>query len=167
MRRRAWTTRWRTHLLALTTADALDRWQERRLTGLADGTAQRILNDLRSALNTAAKRHRDKLPPSFAQTIKDGLAHRVNAGPAVAREAQVLTDADVRRVISAAWEIDREGAWNGDLARLVLVLAATGARFGQVIRMKVGDVQERPAHGSRVPKGPRHRESVAHRRPGG
>jgi integrase len=73
-------------------------------------------------------------------TIKDGLA-TVNAAPAVAREAQVLPDADVRAIISAAWEVDAGDEWEGDLGRLVLVLAATGARFGQIVRMTVADVQ--------------------------
>lgn len=53
----------------------------------------------------------------------------------------MLTDADVRRLIAAATDVDAEGGWEGDLLRLVLVLAATGARFSQVIRMRVADVQ--------------------------
>jgi integrase len=44
-------------------------------------------------------------------------------------------------LISAAWQIDDENGWEGDLARLIVVLAATGARFSQVIRMTVADVQ--------------------------
>jgi integrase len=52
-----------------------------------------------------------------------------------------LPDADVRRIISAAWEVDAEGGWGGDLGRIVLALAATGARFSQVARMTVADVQ--------------------------
>ena len=40
-------------------------------------------------------------------------------------------------------EVDAEDEWNGDLARLVITLAATGGRFSQVTRMRVGDVQAR------------------------
>jgi integrase len=54
---------------------------------------------------------------------------------------QILPNADVRRIVAAAWEIDKEGGWSGDLARLVLVLAATGTRFSQAVRMTVADVQ--------------------------
>ena len=53
----------------------------------------------------------------------------------------MLPDADVRALISAAWEVDAARAWDGDLARIVLVLAATGARFSQIARMTVADVQ--------------------------
>ncbi len=124
--------------LAALTTDDLASWRE-GLT-MAPGSARRVVNDLRAALNTAAKRGKESLPPNIRETIKDGLAS-THAAPAVAREAQVLPDADVRRIISAAWEVDAEGGWDGDLARLVLVLAATGARFSQAVRMTVADVQ--------------------------
>ena len=65
----------------------------------------------------------------------------MNASAPVAREAQVLPDFDVRALISATRELDAESEWGGDLARIVLVLAATGARFSQIIRMTVADVQ--------------------------
>jgi len=39
----------------------------------------------------------------------------------------VLPDKDIRRIIKAAQEIDEADDWNGDLARLIVVLAATGA----------------------------------------
>ena len=88
--------------LALVTIDALRPWQERALTGLADSSVQRVVNDLKAALNAAAERHRERLPPSFRDTIRDGLA-RKRAGPARAREAQILPDADIRRIVAAAW----------------------------------------------------------------
>ena len=47
----------------------------------------------------------------------------------------------MRRLVDAAWVIDREQDWDGDLGRLVLVLAATGARFSQVARLLVADLQ--------------------------
>ena len=99
-------------------------------------SAQRVVNDLKAALNTAARSAKAQLPAAIRDTIKDGLA-TVNAVAPVAREAQVLPDSDVRAIISAAWEVDTGSEWGGDLARIVLVLAATGARFSQVIRMTV------------------------------
>jgi len=116
----------------------LSRWRE-GLT-MAAGSVQRTVNDFKAALNAAAKRGKEQLPATVRDTIKDGLA-TVHAAPAVAREAQVLPDADVRAIISAAWEVDAAAGWQGDLGRIVVVLAATGARFSQVIRMTVADVQ--------------------------
>jgi integrase len=124
-------------LAAVTTSD-LTKWREG--LKMAAGSVQRTVNDFKAALNAAAKRAKAQLPATMRDTIKDGLA-TVSAAPAVAREAQVLPDADVRAIISAAWEVDAEGEWEGDLGRLVLVLAATGARFSQIVRMTVADVQ--------------------------
>ena len=52
-----------------------------------------------------------------------------------------MPDGDVRAIVSAAWEFDAERGWEGDLGRLVVTLAATGARFSQIARMMVADVQ--------------------------
>jgi len=52
-----------------------------------------------------------------------------------ARENQVLTDEQIRRVVAASLALDE------DFGRLVMLLAATGARFAQVQRMRVADVQ--------------------------
>jgi integrase len=53
----------------------------------------------------------------------------------------VLSDADVRRVVEAAWRVDTAGEWGGDLGRLILLLAATGSRFSGIVRLRVADVQ--------------------------
>ena len=124
--------------LAALTTDDLAKWRDSLAKTL--GSAQRVANDFKAALNAAAKRYKAKLPATVRDTIKDGLA-KVDAASATAREAQVLTDADVRRIVSAASEVDAEGGWDGDLGRVILVLAATGARFSQIIRMTVADVQ--------------------------
>ena len=52
----------------------------------------------------------------------------------VARHA-LLSDEEIRRAIEAAYGLD------ADLGALVLVLAATGARFSQAVRITVADVQ--------------------------
>jgi integrase len=122
--------------LASLTTDDLRKWRK----GLRLSAPQRVVNDFKAALNAAAANHKAQLPPTMRDTIRDGLAS-VGAVGAVAREAQILPDADVRAIISAAWEVDGAGDWGGDLARLVLVLAATGARFSQLIRMTIADVQ--------------------------
>jgi integrase len=135
------------HVLSLPLADKpIAGINERDLrawrTGLQmpEGTARRTTNDFRAALNTAAKRYKAQMPAKIREDIRDGLAIKTAVAPA-AREAQVLPDADIRRIIAAACEIDDEQEWEGDLMRIVLVLAATGARFSQVIRMRVADVQ--------------------------
>jgi integrase len=98
------------------------------------------VNDLKAALNASAAANRKRLPAELALVIRHGLKSP-EAKAAVARPAQVLPDADVRRILSSAAEIDLEGNWGGDLHRLILILAATGARFSQVIRLTVADVQ--------------------------
>lgn len=110
------------------------------LGNMAPATRARLRNDLRAALNAAARAHRARLPASLPATIREGLADARSTAPS-ARGIQVLPDADIRRIISAAAEVDREGSWEGDLERLILVLAATGARFSQVARLTVADVQ--------------------------
>jgi integrase len=124
--------------LAALTADDLAKWRE-GLKGRVNAP-QRTVNDFKAALNAAARRAKTQLPPTMRDTISDGLAS-MRAEPVVAREAQVLPDADVRRIISAAWDIDAADGWDGDLGRIVLVLAATGARFSQIVRMTIADVQ--------------------------
>jgi len=127
--------------LAALTADDLARWRERLGKTMADLSVRRVANDFRAALNAAGKRQRGELPSTFRDTVRDGLAAPRGATGGGAREKQVLADADVRRIISAAWDIDAEGDWDGDLGRMVTVLAATGQRFGQIARLRVADLQ--------------------------
>ncbi|MGY2053078.1 tyrosine-type recombinase/integrase [Methylobacterium sp. JK268] len=126
-------------LPALTTDD-LQTWRGRVAGRLTEGTVRRAVNDFRAALNAAASRYAAQLPGSMSDIIRNGLAATSSTAP-VARERQILTDADVRRIVAAANEVDAAGDWEGDLARLVLALAATGARFSQIQRMTVADVQ--------------------------
>ena len=78
--------------------------------------------------------------PKLSLIIKNGLA-TVDAETAQARDKLALPDADIRRIVQAAATVDAEDGWDGDLLRMVLVLSATGARFSQVKRNAVGDVQ--------------------------
>lgn len=59
----------------------------------------------------------------------------------VARYNQILSDGDIARLLRFARQVDTEQDWSGDLYRLVVGLAATGARFSQLVRMQVRDVQ--------------------------
>jgi integrase len=120
------------------TSEDLSDW--RRSLQMGPGGVRRMTNDFKAALNAAASRYASRLPPRFRNIVKDGLKSGAAESP-VAREAQILPDADIRALIEAAWAVDAESDWGGDLARMVLLLAATGARFSQVQRITVADVQ--------------------------
>ncbi|WP_375778576.1 hypothetical protein ACE103_05285 [Bradyrhizobium sp. ma5] len=59
----------------------------------------------------------------------------------VARDNQILSDEKVGIVLRSARAIDEKQDFDGGLYRLVVCLAATGARYAQVRRMRVGDAQ--------------------------
>lgn len=121
-------------LADLTEADLI-AWQLRLAAG-KPASLQRIVNDLKAALNTAFIANRRVMPADLPTTIKYGL--KVDAPEVLlanARENQILADDLVRRIVAAAIAID------ADFGRLVVLLAATGARFSQIARMRVGDVQ--------------------------
>lgn len=101
---------------------------------LARATVNRLLNDLRAALNAAAEKHRRELPAHLPIEIKIGT--RALPSAVVARK-QLLSEAEVRRAIEAAFEVDE----TGDFGRLVLVAATTGSRFSQIAKLTVGHVQ--------------------------
>jgi integrase len=126
-----------TLLAELTEAD-LYAWQK-RIHSRAVTSLQRVANDLKAALNAAWVMHRKALPSDLPITIKYGLRSQVGVQKpkSVARDNQILTDDQVRKIVAAAVALDEDG----DFARLVVVLAATGARFAQVTRMTVRDVQ--------------------------
>jgi integrase len=120
--------------LAKLKAAAIVEWRNGLADHLAPATVNRILNDLRAALNAAAESHRNELPSRIAAEIKIGtkaLSIRTNT------RKQLLTDAELRKVIAAAFEIDADG----DFGRLVLLAATTGARFSQLAALTVEAVQ--------------------------
>jgi integrase len=122
-------------------------WREELPGELKATTKQRLTNDLKAALNGAWCRfsaEQKKLNPTFLAIVKDGLkAERIDDDDdaSVARDNQILTDAQVSALLRATGEIDAEQECEGDLYRLVVCLAATGARFAQVRRMRVADAQ--------------------------
>jgi integrase len=136
------------HLHALTEDDLL-KWREELPAELKGTTKQRLTNDLKAALNGAWPRlssEQKKLNPTFLSIVKDGFkAQRIDDDDeaSVARDNQILTDAQIGTLLRAAREIDAEQGYEGDLYRLAVFLAATGARFAQARRMRVSDAQRK------------------------
>jgi integrase len=102
--------------------------------GISASTVNRLLNDLRAALYAAVEKHRRELPAHVAIEIRVGT--KALSTKTQARQ-QVLPDAQVHNLVDSAFEIDS----SGDFGRLVLLLAATGARYSQVTSLTVGDIQ--------------------------
>lgn len=128
-----------TRLDALT-EEQLAAW----LSGLGDQLKttrkRRIATDLRAALNAAHRAARKQLPTDFAETVRLGLKMDISSiGEQYEEivEGMILSDEAVRALVTAAYRVDDDG----DLGRLVICLAATGARFSQLRRMRVRDVQ--------------------------
>ena len=120
------------------TSDDLSKWRKER-TSLGESSIRRLVNDFRAALNAAAVQHRRRMPGLIVE-IQAGFKSN-GAVSTIAREKQALSDIEIRNILAAASRVDTDGEWEGDLFRLVVVLAATGARYSQVIRMKVSDVR--------------------------
>lgn len=122
----------------------LHEWRENLPNTLKESTKRRAVNDLRAALNDAYSANRKRLPATLPETIRQGLKSPLvdedEAEPA-ARENQILSDAQVGALLAASREIDEDKKWDGDLFPLVLTLAATGARFSQISRMRIVDFQ--------------------------
>lgn len=119
----------------------LGEWADGLDPALAATTRRRLVNDLKAALNDAVRRNWRQLPPELPQAIRFGLKlSEFEAGTAT-RDNQILSDTQVRGLIIAAQSVDLRDGWDGDLYRLVLLLAATGARYSQLTRLRVVDVQ--------------------------
>lgn len=123
----------------------LAEWRDGLPDDWRSATKQRLINDLKAALNDALAADHGGSLAAVSSIISHGLRSiEPDDGDdeeTIARDDQILTDSEVARLILAAREVDAEGGWEGDLHRLVHVLASTGARFSQVTRIKVGDVQ--------------------------
>jgi integrase len=118
---------------------ALRAWRRRLNPQFKHATTQRLVSDLKAALNAFYVENRKRLPADFAETVRIGLKTPSLEMPTEPKsyQAQMLTDEQVRAVVQAAIEQDDDG----DFSRLVLVMAATGARFAQVKRLRVEDLQ--------------------------
>ena len=129
-------------LHALKAAD-IRAWRTRaRAKGVKPASLKRIANDFRAALNNAGEDHKRALPDRFPMEIREGfLPSTADRFVVATRPNMVLPDADVRRLIASAREVDLEQGWDGDLVRLIVTLAATGARFSQAARCTVSNLQ--------------------------
>jgi integrase len=118
--------------LAKLRSSTIESWRAKLPADMKPASVNRLLSDLRAALNAAIEKHRRELPGSTAIEIKVGTR-----ALSVEDEAryQLLTAKQVQAIVKAARAVDE------DFGRLVLLAAATGARFSQLIRVKVGDVQ--------------------------
>jgi integrase len=112
--------------LARFTVQAIGDWRAKLPAELAPTTKNRILNDLRAALNAAAIKYRHALPSHIA-------AEHISSSP----RRQLLTNEQVRAIVDAAFEVDTDG----DFGRLIMLAAVTGARFSQLAELTVVDVQ--------------------------
>jgi len=119
------------------TEDDLEAWRNSLDPKLKGTTKRRILNDLKAALNATYRKERRRLPAELGEIIRMGLcAQAIGTEPVeVARENQILDEDTIRTIIRRCYVVDE------DFGLLVLVLAASGARFCQLKRMKVRDVQ--------------------------
>jgi integrase len=108
-------------------------------------TRKRITSDFKAALNAAADSGAKILPAGLSSVIKRGLVTPDDEGDefysAATSANQILSDKEVRWIVQASKQVDEQYSWDGDLYRMVLVLAATGARFSQVRRLRVQDFQ--------------------------
>lgn len=120
-------------LLSRLSAGDLEVWRD-GLEELAPATVNRLVNDFRAALNGAAITHRRQLPAHFISEIRVGTKRIEETD--VARR-QILQDEQIVALVSAAFEADE----TGDFGRLVTLLAASGARHSQVVRVLIGGFQ--------------------------
>lgn len=97
-------------------------------------TKKRLAGDLKAALRSAADTHAKSLPATWKAEISGALT--VQNDEPNSRDIQILADDQIKAALRAAKEIDEEGRWDGDLTRLMVALAATGARFSQVARIE-------------------------------
>jgi len=116
----------------LLNAHELKKWRDGLLGNLAPATVNRVCRCLFAALELA--RHHD-------ERIQNRQAWEVGlAGLPDAQEARnvILSDSNVRDFVSAAYAHDNK------LGLLVDVLAVTGARPSQVVRLRVEDLHHHP-----------------------
>lgn len=113
-------------------ASTIEDWRATLPDDMKPSSLNRLLADVRAALNDAVVKHRRELPGSVAIEIKVGTQALPVDDDA---RHQLLTAKQVQAVVKAAYGVD------ADFGHVVLLAAATGARFSQVVRIKVRDVQ--------------------------
>jgi hypothetical protein len=126
--------------LATLTARDLVAWRDGLLAaGMKPATLVRICKSLKAALNLAARLDPHITNASAWKTGLSGISEDF-----ASRNVQVLSDDQVRALVSAAYEVD----WAFGL--FVEVHASTGARTSQIARLVVGDLQVSNGNGPRL-----------------
>lgn len=127
----------------LTEAQLLN-WRRSLPSTLKTSSVWHLSATLKAAINFAYRTNRATLPAELPGVLTAALVISRTAdgeGDGVARDNQILDAETIGQVITAAQMVDDAGDWGGDLYRMIVVLAATGARFSQVVRLTVRDVQ--------------------------
>ena len=112
-------------------ATELAAWRDGLLAQeLAPASVKQVMICLRAALNLAAARDPIRIPTVSGWRI--GLSGIPDTNRA---RRIVMPDADVLRLVTAAFEVDTQ------FGLLIAVLAAVGARLSQVARLRVADLE--------------------------
>jgi site-specific recombinase XerD len=118
-------------IVALITEDDLTAWHNGLVGTLKPASLRRLFQATKAALNAAARSDRTIRNASVWKHALSGIKNTFGT-----RNKQVLSDADIHRVIAAAYE---EGP---EFGRLVEVLAETGTRISQAARLTVSDLKD-------------------------
>lgn len=118
-----------------TTPEQLLKWLNN--LQLKAATKKRLAGDFKAALRQASERYAKFLPPTWKTEISSALT--VKNDEPNSRDIQVLSVDQIKAALCAAKEVDEAENWGGDLYRLMVALASTGARFSQVVRIKRKD----------------------------
>jgi integrase len=117
--------------VGLVTVNDLRHWRDGLVAkGVEPATINRTRAGLRAALELAAELDRDRI--KNRDVFKSGLKGLRNTKTA---RRVVLPDANVLRIVQAAYEHDRA------FGILIEVLAQTGARISQAARLRCGDLR--------------------------
>jgi hypothetical protein len=116
--------------VALLVADELEDWKERLAEETSPATANRTATGLRAALYFAARRDRRI---TNEKEWRVGLARLPNAESA---RNIILNETDVRAIVATAYEE------NWEFGLLIETSDVTGARYSQITRLEVCDLQD-------------------------
>ncbi|MBR0975235.1 site-specific integrase [Bradyrhizobium japonicum] len=121
--------------VALLGADELTKWRNGLLSKMAPSTVNRLCRCVCAALELAAQLDKTERIAENRSAWQIGLSALPDAGKA---RNVILTDRKVREFVAEAYGLD------ASLGLLSDVLAITGARPSQVIRLLVADLHDHP-----------------------
>ncbi|MGC4026219.1 MAG: tyrosine-type recombinase/integrase [Mesorhizobium sp.] len=119
----------------------LQQWMASLPKSLAYSSTERLCADLKAALNGWYKKNYDQIGFDLSTMLENELKPDAENRTEDGRNCQILSDLQLAKVLAAAKVIDAQGEWEGDLLRMLTVLAATGTRFSQAMRIRVQDFQ--------------------------